>query len=141
MYRLAKSRIQWIWAGSVCLALAFWSAGASAGQKRVSSEKTALPELGDKPASLLKVEKLKGTLKKVDLKKRTVTIAHSDGETELGFPTAAGREKISLSKKAARALGKKSLRLEEISARSEVKVAYYPTLGTIMEITVEELAR
>ena len=112
-----------------------------AAQKRVSSEKKTSPELGDKPSAVLKVENLKGTLKSVDLQKRTVTVSHSDGEMVFSFPTAAGREKITLSKKVAAAMGKKSLRLEEIQAGSRVKVAYYPALGTIMEITVEELAR
>ncbi|MBI3696286.1 MAG: hypothetical protein HY238_15795 [Acidobacteria bacterium] len=112
-----------------------------AAQKRVSSEKKTSPELGDKPNSVLKIENLKGTLKSVDLQKRTVTVSHSDGEMVLSFPTAAGREKITLSKKVAAAMGKKSLHLEEIRAGSRVKVAYYPALGAIMEITVEELAR
>ena len=110
-------------------------------QKRVSSEKQGLPELGDKPSSVLKIESLKGTIKKVDLEKRTVTVGHSDGETVFTFPTIAGKEKISLSKKVARLTGKKSLRLEEVQAGSQVKVSYYPELGRIMEITVEELAR
>jgi len=141
MYRMAGNFIQlllsWFAALSLCL---LWGSVVLA-QKRVSSEKTARPELGDKPSQLLRVESLKGALKKVDLEKRTVTVAHSDLETTLGFPTAAGREKVSLSKKAARALGKKWVTLEEIRPGCQVKVAYYPTLGTIMELTVEELAR
>lgn len=112
-----------------------------AAQKRVSSEKQSQPELGDKPNSVLKIENFKGAVKKIDLTKRTVTVSHSDGDKEFAFPTAAGREKISLSKKVSRALGKKVLRLEELPAGSQVKVAYYPALGTIMEITIEDLAR
>ncbi len=113
-----------------------------AAQKRVSSERDKLPpELGDRPSAVLKIETFKGTLKKVDLEKRTVTVTHSDGEEIFGFPTAAGREKVSLSKKVARALGKKSLRLEDIQAGCQVKVAYYPALGQIMELTIEEMAR
>lgn len=114
-----------------------------AGQQKgkVTSERQSQPELGDKPSGPLKVENLKGTLKKVDLQKRTVTIAQADGESVFSFPTAAGREKIYLSKKVARALKKKSLRLDEIPVGSQVKVAYYPALGTIMQLTIEELAR
>lgn len=115
--------------------------GGGKGSKRVISEKSGLPELGEVPTGVLKVEKLKGKVKAVDLKKRTVTVT-SDGENmELGFPTAAGREKVTLGKKAAKALGKKSVLLEDLPAGSEVKVQYYPTLGQIMEITVEDLGR
>src|SRR5579884_1607536 len=71
-------------------------------QKRVSSERESRPELGDKPDAPLKVETIKGTLKKIDLEKRTVTIAHGESESVFGFPTAAGREKITLSKKVAK---------------------------------------
>ena len=115
--------------------------GGGRGSKRVTSERGSLPELGEIPTGVLKVDKLKGKVKAVDLKKRTVTVTYSDGEIELGFPTAAGREKVTLGKKPARALGKKSVQLEDLPAGSEVKVAYYPSLGQIMEITVEELGR
>ena len=115
--------------------------GGGRGSRRVSSEKGGLPELGEIPSGPLKVEKLKGVVKKIDLQQRTVAVVNSDGETVLGFPTAAGREKIGLGKKAARALGKKSLRLEEMPSGCEVKVAYYPTLGQIMEITIEGLGK
>ena len=123
------------------LAVLVLLAGALPAQKRVSSEKKAGLELGDTPTSVLRIDKLKGTLKSIDLVKRTVTVGHSDGEDTFGFPTAAGREKVSLSKKMAKALGKKSIRLEETQAGWQVKVAYYPTLGTIMELTIEEMAR
>lgn len=123
------------------VALACFSMGPLPAQRRVSSEKQSLPELGDKPNSVLKIEAFKGTVKKVDLAKRVVTVSRSDEEKEFGFATAAGKEKISLSKKVSRTLGKKALRLEDLPAGSQVKVAYYPALGTIMEITIEELAR
>jgi hypothetical protein len=113
--------------------------GAGKGTKRVSSERSGLPELGEIPSGVLKVEKIKGRVKAVDLEKRTVTVTHSGGDLVLGFPTAAGREKVTLGKKAAKALGKKSTGLEDLPAGSEVKVAYYPSLGQIMEIVVEEL--
>ena len=103
------------------------------------SETSGLPELGDKPTGVLKVEKIKGKVKAVDLQKRTVTLARSEGDLVLGFPTAAGREKVTLGKKAAKALGKKSVGLEDLPVGSEVKVAYYPTLSQIMEIIVEEM--
>ena len=111
-------------------------------QGRVSSERDKLPpRLGDRAAPVLKIENLKGSLKSVDLAKRTITITHANGEETFGFPTAPGREKVTLSKKVARALGKKSLRLEDIQAGWQVKVAYYPALGQIMELIVEETAR
>lgn len=110
-------------------------------QKKVTSEKEGRPELGDKPDSVLKVETVKGTLKEVDLQKRTITVAHHDGDSTFSFPTAAGREKVTLSKKVAKAVGKKSLRLDDVKPGSLVKVAYYPALGTIMEFTLEELPR
>jgi len=109
--------------------------------KRVSSERGGQPDLGEIPTSVLKIEKIKGKVKAVDLKKRTVTVTHSDLITELGFPTAPGREKIVLGKKPARALGKKSIGLEDLQAGSEVKVSYYPSLGQILEIIVEETGR
>jgi hypothetical protein len=125
----------------LALAGALWLPLAAQKKGKVTSERSAPPELGDKPTSPLKIENVKGTVKNVDLQKRTVTIAQAGGETVFSFPTAAGREKIYLSKKVARALGKKSLRLDEIPAGSQVKVAYYPALGTIMQLTIEELAR
>lgn len=125
------------------LALGFclWAFNPALAQKKVTSERESRPELGDKPDAVLKVENLKGTVKSVDLAKRTITVAHADGETVFSFPTASGREKIGLSKKVARATSKKSFRLEDLTAGSQVKVAYYPALGTIMQITVEDLAR
>jgi len=140
MYPPARLRIQSIWWLTVACGLGLWLPTSSPAQRRVSSEKKALPELGDRPGSVLRVENLKGTLKRVDLTMRTVIIENSAGESVLAFPTAAGREKITLSKKPARQLGKKSLRLEEVGPGWRVKVAYYPTLGTILEIVVEELA-
>lgn len=137
--RWRHTRIQLLLACGIALTSACWWPSQLPAQKRVSSEKTTLPELGDKPSSVLRVEKLKGTVKKVDLEKRTVTVDKSGEESTFTFPTTPGREKISLSKKVMRALGKKSLRLEDLKPGSQVKVAYYPTLGTIMEITIEEL--
>ncbi len=133
----------------VCLAVAaLWGlaqtpppTGGGRGSKRVISEREGLPELGAIPTGVLKVEKTKGKVKSVDVKQRTVTIAQKDGELTLGFPTAAGREKVTLGKKPSQALGKKSVGLEDLPAGSEVKVSYYPALGQIMEIVVEEMGR
>ena len=113
--------------------------GGGRGTRRVISESSGLPELGERPTGVLKVEKVKGKVKAVDLQKRTVTVTRSEGDLVLGFPTAAGREKVTLGKKAAKALGKKSFGLEDLPVGSGVKVAYYPTLSQIMEIVVEEM--
>ncbi len=136
MHPLARRGIQWMVTLTAALAVA-----SPQGHKQVSSEKQRLPVLGDRPEAVLALENLKGTVKKVDLEKRTVTVAHPNGDSTFGFSTAAGREKISLSKKVAKALNKKSIRLEEIPPASKVKVAYYPAIGSIMEITIEELGR
>ena len=113
--------------------------GGGRGTRRVTSERGGLPELGTIPTGVLKVEKIKGKVKSVDLKQRTVTVTHKDGELTLGFPTTAGREKVTLGKKPSQALGKKAVSLEDLTAGSEVKVSYYPSLGQIMEILVEEM--
>jgi hypothetical protein len=115
--------------------------GGGRGSKRVSSEKSSLPELGEIPTGVLKVEKFKGKVKSVDLKARTVTVTREDETMTLGFPTAAGREKVTLGKKPARALGKKSVGLEDLPAGSEVRVSYYPALQQVMELMIEELGR
>ena len=141
MHQFGTKRIPWVLAWILALGWGLAEPNRVLAQKRVSSEKTKLPELGDKPTAVLRVESRKGTLKAVDLEKRTVTVSYSDGEAVYTFPTAAGKEKISLSKKVARSLGKKSLHLEEIHPGCRVKVAYYPALGTLMELTIEEMAR
>ncbi len=139
MYSSTKRRIPLALVSIGIVAGSLWVPLAA--QKRVTSETKSLPELGDKPGQVLKVENIKGAVKKVDLEKRTVTVTQSDADTVLSFPTASGREKVSVSKKVEKALGKKSLRLEDLPVGSQVKVAYYPALGTIMQITVEDLAR
>ena len=114
---------------------------APAQKGNVSSEKKTSPELGQIPTGVLKVEKLKGVVKSVDLEKRSVTISSgkdSGSGSTFEFPTAAGREKISISNKVARASGKRAFRLEDLKPGSDVRVQYYPALGTIMEIIVED---
>ena len=94
----------------------------------------------NRPESVLKVLKAKGTLEGIDLEKRTVTIlaGKRDAGLELGFPQPAGREQIKVSKKAAKILGVKKLRLEELKAGSKVRLQYYPALGQLMELIIEK---
>ena len=94
----------------------------------------------NRPESVLKVVKVKGTLEGIDLKKRTVTILAGKRHAglELGFPQPAGREQIKVAKKAAKILGTKKLRLEELKAGSKVRLQYYPALGQVMELIIEK---
>ena len=94
----------------------------------------------NKPKSVLKVLKMKGTVQGIDLEKRTVTVLPRKGDTglELGFPQPAGREQIKVSKKAAKILGTKKLKLEELKAGSKVRVQYYPALDQLMELIIEQ---
>jgi hypothetical protein len=97
-------------------------------------------ELGEKPEAVLKLVKFKGRLSAVDTKERTVIVsAGKDEETlKLTFSQPAGREQIKVSKKAEKATGKKRLKLEELEVGSEVSLQYYPALGQMLELTVEE---
>jgi hypothetical protein len=136
--QIAPKRVGfWIVWGSI-LALGVIGPVLAPAQKGVSSEKKTSPELGQIPTGVLKVEKLKGVVKSVDLEKRSVTVGHAGNSSTFEFPTAAGREKISISGKVARASGKRAFRLEDLKPGSEVRVQYYPALGTIMEIVVED---
>lgn len=100
-------------------------------------------ELGEKPEAVLRIVKVKGKLSQVDLKERTVTIAtdkkddNEDG-LKLTFAQPEGREQIKASKKAEKVLGKKRLKLEDLKVGSEVSLQYYPLLGQLMELTVEQ---
>ena len=133
-----KSTGFWIvWGGVLALGV-IGPVLAPAQKGSVSSEKKTSPELGQIPTGVLKVEKLKGVVKSVDLEKRSVSVTHSGSSSTFEFPTAAGREKISISNKVARASGKRSFRLEDLKPGSDVRVQYYPALGTIMEIIVED---
>lgn len=99
--------------------------------------------LGIKPEAVLDVVKLKGVLSKIDLAKRTITVSTGKEEDplELAFPQPAGREQIKVSKKVAREIGKKKLRLEELEVGSKINVQYYSALGQVMELVVEETGR
>jgi hypothetical protein len=97
----------------------------------------------DVPESVLKVVKVKGTVEKVDLAKRIVTVTaekKNEPVLELTFSQPAGREQIKVSKKAEKVLGKKKLDLEELKPGSKVILEYYPALQQVMSLTVEKPA-
>lgn len=95
--------------------------------------------LGEIPTSVLDVEKLSGTISKIDLAARTISVQTKKGAPDLvlTFSQPEGREQIKLSKKAEKKLGKKRLRLDEVTMGSEAQIRYYPALGQIMELTVD----
>jgi hypothetical protein len=95
-------------------------------------------------SSVLKIVKLKGSIAKVDLDRRTITIASKkkkDGEVELSFSQPKGREQIDASKKAAKLLGKKTLELEELKPGATVELSYYTSLMQVMDLVVDQPAR
>ena len=137
----------------VCVALVMAAALPAAGQftsTTSSSEKTRaepyVNERGaplDRPDKPLKILKLKGVIEKVDLKKRTVTIAGSkkkQASMELSFPQPRGLEQVKSSKKTFKRLGKKKLALEDLKAGSKVRLQYYPLLEQVAELIVEQPA-
>ncbi len=94
----------------------------------------------NRQGSVLDIVKLKGSIGKVDLEQRTITIVskkNKGGDIELSFSQPAGREQIDVSKKAAKLLGKKNLELEELKPGSTVKLRYYSSLMQVMELIVE----
>ncbi|MDA0205119.1 MAG: hypothetical protein O2795_07210 [Acidobacteria bacterium] len=95
--------------------------------------------LGNIPTGVLDVEKLSGTISKIDLKARTISVhtKKSSPDLVLTFSQPEGREQIKMSKKAEKKLGKKRLRLDEVEMGSAVQVRYYPALAQIMELTVD----
>jgi hypothetical protein len=95
------------------------------------------------PGSVLDIVKLKGTLDKVDLQNRTVTVSPDKKEAAdllLTFPQPKGREQIRVSKKAEKQLGKKKLDLEELKTGSKVTLEYYPALLQVMSLIIEQPA-
>jgi hypothetical protein len=95
------------------------------------------------PGSVLEIIKLKGTLEKIDLQARTVTISPEKKEAAdllLTFPQPKGREQVRVSKKAEKQLGKKKLDLEELKTGSKVTLEYYPALQQVMSLTIEQPA-
>jgi hypothetical protein len=101
-------------------------------------------ELGETPEAVLQIVKVKGKLSAIDSHDRTVTIATDKKDKENGlkltFAQPAGREQIKVSKKAEKMLGKKRLKFEELKVGSEVTLQYYPVLGQLLELTVEQPA-
>jgi len=101
-------------------------------------------EIGETPEAVLRIVKVKGKLSAIDLKDRTITIEPEKKDKEDGltltFSQPSGREQIKVSKKAEKVLGKKRLKLEELKVGSQISVQYYPVLGQLMELTVEQPA-
>ena len=97
-------------------------------------------ELGVKPEAVLKIEKLEGVIRSIDLKTRTVTVDPSgkDEPLQLTFAQPTGREQIKTSKKVMKEMGKKKLLLEEVKVGAKVELRYYITLGQMMELIIED---
>ena len=128
------------------LALTALLAGLAAAQQKTASTETRPGNstnakgnvLGVKPSKVLAIQKLKGVIRNIDLKTRTVTI-DPDGKVEaleLTFAQPSGREQIKTSKKAMKALGKKKLLLEEVKVGAKVELRYYTSLGQMMELII-----
>ena len=128
----------WVSAGAILLC----AQGNTPAMDKARSTNDHAPDTPiDVPDSVLKVVKVKGTVEKVDLAKRTVTFASEkkgDANLELTFSQPAGREQIKVSKKAEKVLGKKKLDLEELKSGSKVILEYYPALQQVMSLTVEK---
>lgn len=96
----------------------------------------------NRQASVLDIIKVKGSIGKVDLEKRSVTVVphgkKAGGEVELTFPQPRGREQIKVSKKAAKRLGKKDIELEELKPGASVRLQYYPRLQQVMELIIDQ---
>jgi hypothetical protein len=102
-------------------------------------------------------QKAKAIVTAIDVVERTITVKPAkDGDTfrvadvgpegrtwrtvaemKMTFITPSGMEKIALSKSASKAVGKKSISLEELRLQSEIKVEYYPAAQAILSLTVE----
>ena len=73
----------------------------------------------------------------------TVTISSKkfDEPVDLTFPQPRGREQVKVSKKVSKQLGKSKLtleELEELKKGAKVSLQYYPMLGQVMELVIEE---
>ena len=96
--------------------------------------------LGAKPDEVLRIVKLKGVVRKVDLKARSIVVdGGKAGEVELTFAQPNGREQIKTSKKIFKSTGAKKLLLEEVKTGSRVQLQYYSTLGQMLELIVESM--
>ena len=101
----------------------------------------AVPLSHDK--GVIEIRKVKGTVGKVDLELRTITIVTGKkkiGDLVLSFSQPEGREQIKVSSKAAKLLGKKNMKLEEVRPGSKVKIQYYPSMGQFLELIIEKPA-
>ena len=105
-------------------------------------------------------QKAKAVVSSINLEKRTITVvpATQGGtfkvaelvekgrvwreveEMEMTFAMPIGLEKIQLSKTAASSLGKKSISLEELPLRAEIKIEYYPVPRMVLAMTVERIS-
>jgi len=124
-----------------CAAVLWAQSDVSAMDKTRNSDDRAPKSPLAVPDAVLKVVKVKGTVEKVDLVKRSVTIGSEkkdDPDLELTFSQPSGREQIRVSKKAEKLLGKKKLDLEELKSGSKVILEYYPALQQVMSLTVEK---
>lgn len=89
------------------------------------------------PRSALEIRKIEGKIIALDEERRTLTIESATGEIRtLGFMVPAGAEKIKTTKKAAKTLGKKSMRFNELRRGTEVKTSYYAALDSMETIVV-----
>ena len=133
---------------AIALSLLLLSCSVLWGQGQTVSSKTR-PEnnqnaqgnvLGTKPDEVLRIVKLKGVVRKVNLETRSVVVdGGKSGEVELTFAQPNGREQIKTSKKIFKATGSKKLNLEELKPGSKVQLQYYSTLGQMLELIVESM--
>jgi hypothetical protein len=112
--------------------------------------------LGDIPEYFVDPQKAKGIIKAIDLEARTIKVIpvkkngtfrvaqineqgrawSKSKEMTLIFVTPKGLEQIKASGQAAKHLGKKSLRLEDIPEDAKVKLEYYPAGPAAREVIV-----
>ena len=133
----------------------------TAGEKSRADPTKESPSLGapgaqytGKQGSLAKPQKVKALVTAVDFQDRSITLRrakqgqqfrvadlgekgrqwYSVPELQLTFVVPEGLEKIDASKKAAKALGRKAVRLEDVGVGSQVQVEYYPVLRQILKM-------
>jgi len=89
------------------------------------------------PQSALEIRKIEGKIIALEQEARTLTVESATGEIQtLGFMVPAGAETIKTTKKAAKTLGKKSMRFNELRRGTEVKTTYYAALDSMETIVV-----
>ena len=112
--------------------------------------------IGDIPTYDVDPQKTKGIIKGVDLKARTIKVVpmkkngsfkvarigeegrvwSTSTEMDLVFVTPKGLEQIKVAGQAAKQLGKKRLRLEDIPQGATIKMEYYPAGPAVREVIV-----